>query len=84
MSKKKRRPVGFNRQQSRVYGTRDRECPRCRVLLCSRDFTGAGICAWCEYDLDQGKRAIAALQARISAGNTTSGIEAPAPSRTTM
>jgi hypothetical protein len=43
-----------------TYGVRDRQCPRCKVLLRSSDFSSAGICAWCEWDLDEPSRLLEA------------------------
>jgi anaerobic ribonucleoside-triphosphate reductase len=65
------------------YGVRDRVCPCCGMLLRSEDFTGS-LCNWCDYDLGELARRIAALQERMNAGNTISGNESPAPARSTI
>ncbi len=51
-------------------GVRDRCCPRCRVFLRSTDFTSTGICRWCEYDLAQPARRLAAS---MKVDHTTKG-----------
>ncbi len=39
-----------NRTHGATYGMRDRQCPRCRVLLRKEDFSG-DLCNWCVYEL---------------------------------
>jgi len=56
-----------NRTHVSTYGYRDRECPRCKVLLRKEDFTDGGICTWCAWELDEPVRA---LLARMDAQKT--------------
>ena len=62
MTRKKRRGLGRamgNRTHGATYGMRDRQCPRCKVLLRSADFTDSGICNWCAWELSRPARLIA-------------------------
>ena len=81
MSQKARsRKMNPNRRHLSEVGMRDRQCPRCKVMLRSADFTDAGICLWCAWELSLPARV---LQAKMLAGKTISGMESPAPSRST-
>lgn len=59
--RKGRNPL--NRAHVSLYGMRDTECPRCKVLLRKEDFTSAGICAWCAWELDEPIRVLLARMA---------------------
>ena len=52
-------------QKTAMYGMRDTQCPRCLQLLRKEDFTGAGICLWCQFDLDEPARALAEASRKV-------------------
>jgi len=66
-----------NRTHVSTYGIRDRCCPRCRQFLRSSDFSSAGICAWCQWELDEPMRLLAA---RLNAGESNNRDPARSPS----
>jgi hypothetical protein len=61
MARKKRR----NMHKAVTYGVRDKQCPRCKLLLRKEDFTG-DLCNWCVYELTLPARTIAARMKPIT------------------
>jgi hypothetical protein len=76
--------MGGNCIHPSVYGYRTRQCPRCEVFLRPADFSTQGICVWCQFDMDEPARQLAALQERTTyAGNTISSPSPPGSFRST-
>jgi len=56
----RKRPKMSNCTHASTFGYRSRQCPRCKVLLRPTDFSEAGVCTWCQWELDEPARRIEA------------------------
>ena len=61
----KNRKRHMNCTHSRTFGYRSRQCPRCKILLRPTDFSGE-FCNWCQWELDEPARRIAAQTSPIT------------------